>query len=85
MRSLNDIKHELDEAAARRTELWKRLSETGPDEATSTEVAALSERIESLYQEARIVRSRARFGEQEAIIARARAEERLDRELAKVA
>jgi hypothetical protein len=85
MRSLNDIKHELDEAAARRSELWKQLSEAGPDEATSTEVAALSERIESLYQEARIVRSRARFGEQEAIIARARAEERLDRELAKVA
>ena len=85
MRSLNDIKRELDAAAARRSELWKRLSEIGADEATSTEVAELSERIESLYNEARIVRSRARFGEQEAIIARARAEERLDRELAKVA
>jgi hypothetical protein len=85
MRTLNDIKQELDQASARRTELWKQLSETGPDEAISTEVAALSELIESLFQEARVVRNRTRFGAQEAIIARARAEERLDRELAKVA
>ena len=85
MRTLNEIKHEADRAAARRTELWKELAETGADEARSAEIAALSERIESLFQEARIVRSRTRFGAQEAIIARARAEERLDRELAKVA
>ena len=85
MRTLNDIKLELDAAAARRAELWKRLSDTGADEAASAEVAELSERIEALFQEARIVKSRARFGEQAAIIARARAEERLDRELAKVA
>ena len=85
MRTLNEIKQELDRAAARRTELWKELAETGADEARSAEIATLSERIESLFQEARIVRSRARFGAQEAIIARARAEERLDSELAKVA
>jgi hypothetical protein len=85
MRTLNDIRQELDEASARRTELWKQLSENGPDEARSAEVATLSERIEALFQEARIAKSRTRFGAQEAIIARARAEERLDRELAKVA
>lgn len=85
MRTLSEIKQELDAAAARRAELWKELSEVGPDEARSAEVAALSERIERLFQEARIVKNRARFGAQEAIIARARAEERLDRELGKVA
>jgi hypothetical protein len=85
MRTLSEIKQELDRAAARRTELWKELSETGADEARSAEIAALSEQIDSLYQEARVVKSRARFGEQGAIIARARAEDRLDRELAKVA
>ena len=81
---------ERDQAGARSgcgagTELWKELAETGADEARSAEIATLSERIESLFQEARIVRSRTRFGAQEAIIARARAEERLERELAKVA
>jgi len=85
MRTLSEIKQELDAAAARRSELWKELAEAGPDEARSAEVAALSERIEHLFQEARIVKNRARFGAQEAIIARARAEERLDRELSKVA
>jgi hypothetical protein len=85
MRTLSEVKQELDEAAARRAELWKQLSAEGADEAKSAEVAELSERIEALFQEARIVRNRTRFGAQEAIIARARAEERLDRELGKVA
>ena len=41
--------------------------------------------IESLWQEARIARNRVRFGEPTDIVRRARADERLVRDLAKVA
>ena len=85
MRTLTDIKNELAEATERRTELWKRLSGAGADTELSAEIAALSARIEALWQEARTAKTRTRFGGQEAIIARARADERLERELARVA
>jgi hypothetical protein len=55
------------------------------DEATTAEIDRLSERIEALWTEARIARTRARFGSPDAILSRARAEERLEREYAKVA
>jgi hypothetical protein len=84
MRTIEDIKTELDLAMQRRTELWRELS-AGADETKSTEVAKLNELIEALWQEARTARTRAQFGDQHSIIARARAEERLERELAKVA
>ncbi len=83
-RTLGDIQRDLEAAAERRAALWKELSLAhDPDQAA--EVEELTERIESLWSEARIARSRARFGAPEAIIARARAEERLEREYAKVA
>jgi hypothetical protein len=85
MRTLIDIKNELAEATERRTELWKQLSAVGADPDLSAEIAAVSGRIESLWQEARTEKTRTRFGAQEAIIARARADERLERELGRVA
>lgn len=84
MRTLPEIKRELDALSERRRELWKELSR-GADEAKSAEVARLNARIEELWHEARVVKSRMRFGDPGAIIARARAEERLEREFAKVA
>lgn len=83
-RTLSQIKHELDEATERRSALWHELSiAADPDKAA--EVARLNERVEALWTEARAARNRERFGPKELIIARARANERLERDLAKVA
>ena len=79
MRTLTDIRHELEDLAERRTELWEQLSEEH-DPAKAAEAAKLSARIEALWDEARTARARQRFGEPERILARARAEDRLDRE-----
>jgi hypothetical protein len=84
IRTLNQIQRELDEATATRGALWHELS-IHADKEKSAEVARLNERIEALWSEARAARNRVRFGEQSSIIARARAEERLERDLAKVA
>lgn len=84
MRTLDDIKQELQELSEQRTRLWKELS-FGADEARSEAIAELNARIDDLWEEARVVKSRVRFGDPTAIIARARAEERLEREYAKVA
>ncbi|MBA2615049.1 MAG: hypothetical protein H0U90_04610 [Actinobacteria bacterium] len=79
MRTLSDIRWDLDAATERRAYLWERLSE-GFDAQTSSEAAGLSRRIEELWQEARIARAHARYGPSGEIITRARAEDRLDRE-----
>ena len=79
MRTLHDIRRELDEATERRAELWEKLSD-GYDAATSAEAARLTKRIEGLWAEARAARARARYGPSEHIITRARAHDRLERE-----
>jgi hypothetical protein len=83
-RTLREIQLDIDEAAERRIDLWKELSEAHDPE-KAAEVERLNERIETLWTEARVARTRARFGSPDAIIARARADERLEREYAKVA
>ena len=84
MRTLADIQRELDQATERRTGLWQELG-GGADPQRSAEIARLNALIESLWQEARIARNRVRFGEPTDIVRRARADERLVRDLAKVA
>ena len=84
MRTLADIKRELDQATEHRTALWQELG-GGADPQRSAEIARLNALIESLWQEARIARNRVRFGEPTDIVRRARADERLVRDLAKVA
>ena len=79
MRTISEIRAELDETTERRAELWHELGE-GPDPAKSAEAAGLSSKIEDLWAEARSVQARNRFGAPELIVARARAEERLERE-----
>ncbi len=84
MRSLTDIKRELDALTERRTVLWRELA-AGADSEKSGEVMRLNAAIGELWNEARRVRSLVRFGDPSAIMARARAEERLEREYARVA
>lgn len=79
MRTQAEIRTELEGAIARRAELWDALNEEH-DPAKSTEAARLSARIEELWSEYRNVRARLRHGPVERIHARARAEERLERE-----
>lgn len=80
-RTLHEIKRELDELTERRARLWHELS-TAHDPAKGAEARRLGERIEALWNEARAARTRAVFGPQQAIITRARADERLEREIA---
>ena len=79
MRALRDIREELEEAVARRAQLWEELAE-GYDAVKSAEAGRLSERIDELWAEARRTRAHDRFGPADIIIGRARAEERLERE-----
>jgi hypothetical protein len=79
VRTLTEIRRELDQATEQRSDLWDELSE-GHDPVKSAEAARLSRRIEELWAEARVARARARYGPSEEIITRARAHDRLDRE-----
>jgi hypothetical protein len=79
MRTIEQIREELERATERRTELWHELGD-GVDPAKSAEAAELSERIDSLWAEARALKAYRRFGPSDAIRARARAEERLERD-----
>ena len=76
---MNEIRAELDRAVDRRAELWHELG-AGADPAKSAEAARLSSQIEQLWAEARATQARMRFGAPELIQARARAEERLERD-----
>jgi hypothetical protein len=76
---MTEIRAELDEAVDRRAEIWHELGD-GIDPAKSAEVKRLSSKIEELWAEARATEARNRFGAPELIQARARAEERLERD-----
>jgi outer membrane murein-binding lipoprotein Lpp len=79
MRTMKNIRDELERASERRAELWHELS-GGIDAAKSAEAAELSRQIDELWAEARALRAHGRFGPSDAIRARARAEERLERD-----
>jgi hypothetical protein len=79
MRTLNDIRLEIEAATERRSELWHRLSAEGYDAAAREELERLSEEIAKLWDEQRELRARVRFGDRDQIVQRARAEERLNR------
>jgi hypothetical protein len=83
-RTLTQIKRELEAATTLRSELWNALSR-GADPEKAAEIARLNERIEALWSEARAAQNRERFGSQAEIQKRARAEERLERDLRRVA
>ena len=76
--SSEQIHTEIDELSARRAELWRILGEAF-DAAASAELKQVDARLEELWAEHRALRARVRFGDRERIVARARAEERLER------
>jgi ABC-type phosphate transport system auxiliary subunit len=81
MRTVESIHREIDELSDRRVELWHQLSE-GYDAELQAEVRRLEDRLEELWEEQRRLRAELRWGDRQHIIARARAEERLERHAA---
>jgi hypothetical protein len=78
MRSLSDIRTEIERLSERRAELLHALAEQhDPD--LAAQHTSLEEQIAKLWEEHRIERARVRFGERDSIIQRARHEERLER------
>jgi hypothetical protein len=79
MRTIQEIRTDLQQATDRRTELWEDLGH-GRDDAKSAEAARLSGLINDLWSELRAVKARQRWGDPDLIQRRARAEERLERD-----
>jgi hypothetical protein len=84
VRTISDIKADLERAIARRAELWEALAAEGHDPDKSAEAARLTAEIEDLWAEQRALHARLRNGPAELIHARARAEERLERDSRRV-
>ena len=80
-RTLESIHREIEELSERRVELWHELSE-GHDAALKAEVKRVEEQLVALWDEHRALRAQLRWGDRQKIIARARAEERLERHAA---
>ena len=78
MRTLQDIKQDIDRLSDRRADVLHQLSE-GHDAELASEHKQLNEEIADLWDEQRIVRATIRFGDRDLIIQRARHEERLSR------
>jgi hypothetical protein len=78
MRTIDEIHADIERANEERHELWHTLSE-GFDPEVAADIKALDERLEALWQEHRQTRAALRWGDRDRIVARARAEERLER------
>jgi hypothetical protein len=78
MRTLNDIKQEIDRLSDRRAVVLHQLSE-GQNPDLVAEHRQLDEQIAELWDEQREARASIRFGDRNLIIQRARHEERLSR------
>jgi hypothetical protein len=78
MRTLDDIRTEIEELTEQRAELLHELA-GGHDAALAAEHQRLEERIAELWDEHRMARAQRRWGDRDLIIKRARAEERLER------
>jgi DNA-binding transcriptional MerR regulator len=78
MRTLTEIKKEIDSLSDRRSNVMRALSE-GFDAELQAEHQRLEERIAELWEEQRFARATLRHGDRDLIIQRARQEERLSR------
>jgi hypothetical protein len=78
MRTPADIHTEIAQASEQRAELWQELGR-GYDAAVAADLARMNERLQALWEELRSTRAQLRFGDRTRIVARARAEERLER------
>ena len=78
VRTIQDIKQDIERATERRAELYHAISQ-GHDVVLAAELKELEEAIARLWTEHREARVRQRFGDRDRIIKRARLEERLER------
>jgi hypothetical protein len=78
MRTLNEIRREIDEVSEQRLRVMRQLSE-GYDAGLAAEHQRLEEQVAQLWDEQRQARATLRFGDRNVIIQRARQEERLSR------
>ena len=78
MRTLEEIRQEIDRLSDRRAEVLHELSE-GHDAGLTAEHQRLDEQLAELWDEQRAVKATIRFGDRDLIIQRARHEERLSR------
>jgi hypothetical protein len=78
MREPDEIRDEIERLIERRRELLRKLAQTH-DVGAVAERHDIEQQIADLWEEHRIARAHARFGERELIIRRARHEERLER------
>lgn len=78
MRTPSEIHAEIEQVSERRAELWQRLG-VGLDSTATEELHALDARLPELWDEHRAAKAEARFGDRARIVARARAEERMER------
>lgn len=78
VRTLQNIKQDIERATERRAELYHAISQ-GHDVVLAAELKELEEEIARLWTEHREARVRQRFGDRDRIIKRARLEERLER------
>ena len=78
MRTLDDIRIEIEQLTEKRAELFHELA-SGHDPVLAAEHRRLEQRISNLWDEQRAARAQRRWGDRERIIKRARAEERLER------
>jgi hypothetical protein len=75
---LDALHRQIDELSERRRDLYRSLSEAY-DPSLAAELKQIDGRLEKLWDEHRKVRAQLRWGDREQIVARARAEERLER------
>jgi hypothetical protein len=78
VRTLTEIRAEIEQASEERADLLHRLSK-GHDVVLAAELRKLDDRIAALWEEHRQARAQARHGNRDEIIRRARLEERIDR------
>jgi hypothetical protein len=78
VKTIQDIKLDIERATERRAELYRLLAQ-GHDDVLSTELKEVDAQIARLWDEHRAARVRERFGDRDGIIKRARLEERLER------
>jgi hypothetical protein len=78
VRTPTAIRADLERASEERGDLLHRLSE-GHDPSLAAELRELDARIAALWDEHRLARAYARFGDRDEIIRRARLEERIER------
>ncbi len=76
--TLDHLHAEIERRSEHRADLRHTLSE-GYDAAVVAEIKRVDAELEQLWENVRAVRARLRFGDRDAIVARARIEERLER------